>query len=204
MTQTPSISPTIAVFTDPRSSTLFLQETAQSLITQYKIERAFVDLSTLAGLAFANALLDAGIAYESLEFGKAESERDAGQVALTGAGSLTPPLREASHLRQMSAGTLAVDIEELALIPANLVVIPAMADETLMDFSQGTVVGQVLNQIEKSNGELLLIAPPERGLRPVYGVTTDGADPDTTAVMPERYERQTVLVRKESASASGL
>ncbi|MDP9903131.1 hypothetical protein [Arthrobacter bambusae] len=202
MTSSPIASPTIAVFSDPRASTLFLQETAQSLVTQYKIERAYVDLSTLAGLTVATAFLEAGIPYESLEFGKAQPapETDPQKAFLPFEPKQARSLSDAPHLRQMSAGTVTLDVEELTLISANLVVIPAMADETLMDFSQGTVVGQVLNHVEKSGGDLLLIAPPERGLRPIYSATADAGSTEFIAVMPERYERQTVLVRKEPDS----
>lgn len=57
--QTVADRPTAAFYADPRADHLFLAETVSSLIARRSISRAFVDMTTTAGLVVAAELMQA-------------------------------------------------------------------------------------------------------------------------------------------------
>lgn len=188
--------PTAVFFADPRASSFLLSDTISSMLGSYNIQRAYIDVSNQAGLVIAGELLRAGIAYELLDFGQEIQEVAPRAFVLDQERTAA----DVPYLRTMSAGTHAVAVEDLASIDANVVLIPAMADERLINFSTTSVVGTVLTQAEESGRELLVITPPERGLRPVVPTVDPDAEPATT----KRYELQTILVRPEGSGESHL
>jgi len=208
---TSSSSPSLAVFSDPRASTLLLGDTIQTIITRYRVERAGIDLSTVAGLTVATEFLKAGIAYEVLTFTSASSEVARPQTSrIPQSFQMDQPrtLDDAAYLFSMSAGTCVVDMNNLGEVDANIVMIPAMADERLIDFSANTVMGQLLVGVEAARREALIIVPPERGLRPVYESSsyTEAMSEGATSLRnaaPSRYERQLLLLRDGDCDSAG-
>jgi hypothetical protein len=178
--------PTAVFFADPRATTFLLADTIGSLLAAYSIQHAYVDLTTLGGVTVAGELLRAGVAYTLLDFGQQVPTAPADHTAQF---DLEQPrsLADIPYLSAMSADTLTVKVEELAAMNANLVLIPAMADERLIDFSPNSLVGAVLVQAEEIQRDVLVLSPPQRGLRCVPTPDSD--------VAPERYELQTLLIR---------
>lgn len=158
--QTPSTTAqrTIAIYSAPNSPALLLEETITALIASSDVQRGVIDLSTVAGLTAASAFRSAGVPYDALEFGQEDHLSDGHPTEL-----------DAAALRADAAGVQAIEASELAAIDANLVVIPAIAetDGVVVDFSAGTVPGAVVSQAEDGAVPILLVLPPERGLRPV-------------------------------------
>ena len=148
---------TVAFYTDPRAATLLLKETIAALITSTDIQRGLVDLSTVSGLAIAEAFHEAGVPFDSLEFGQEDRLAEG------------PPTDEdADEVRQAADGIKELEIEDLGTIDANIVVVPYVtANGVTMDFTKTTVLGTVISQIEQAERQLLLVLPPERGLRPI-------------------------------------
>lgn len=184
--------PTAAFFADPNAAVFLLRETVSTMLATYAIKHAYVDISTLGGLTIAAELLQAGIAYEILDFGQ---EPPQPLPEAPGSDHRFKPNRprtmhDYSYLAHMSAGVHRIDVGELASIDANLILIPSIAGahggEQLIDFTPSTVVGAVFSEAEELGRDILVIAPPERGLRAAGGTGN------------ERYERQVVLVRTES------
>lgn len=149
---------TIAFFADPRASIHLLHETITSLIGSFSIDRGLVDIGTHAGLVVAEALDKAQIPYEQMDFGQGDrySEHPLGDDVPGG-----------DYYRSRATGVQALTIDALGTVDANIVLIPAMVgpNEKLLDFSQGTLVGTVLTQLEEAGRDLILIDAPERGLR---------------------------------------
>lgn len=148
---------TVAFYTDPRAATLLLKETIAALISSMGIQRGVVDLSTVSGLAIATAFHEAGVPFDSMEFGQ-EDRLEEG-----------PPTEDDPvQLRQAADGIIELEIEGLGTIDANVVVVPSVSsDGVTIDFSKTTVLGTVISQLEQAEREVLLVLPPERGLRSV-------------------------------------
>ncbi|PDQ35519.1 MAG: hypothetical protein B5766_05490 [Candidatus Lumbricidophila eiseniae] len=205
--QTEHVS-TVLFLADPRASVFLLKDTVSTLLMTYRVQHAYVDLTTLVGLTAASELLQAGIAYEHLDFGQQipEMVQKTTTAKSTGSGaadrdqrshcfkpSRPRTLQDFAYLEHMSADTHSVEIDKLAEIDANLVLIPTMTAEGVIDFSADTMLGRTLDHIERLGRDALIVMPPERGLRPVLtGQQATSAD--------ERYERITVLVRQEATS----
>ncbi|HEU5223136.1 MAG TPA: hypothetical protein VFU07_05570 [Candidatus Lumbricidophila sp.] len=192
--------PTAAFFADPRASTFLLKDTVRSLLATYKIQHAYVDLTTLPGMTVATVLLESGIAYEAVNFGQQRPE--ALPLSPTNTDKRFKPskprtMQDLPYLEHMSAGEHVIDIAKLADINANLVLIPGQlgAPQHLIDFSQNTLVGAVLTQAEALKRDVLVVVPPERGLRAIVPSIMTEQHNDVTVVSPEQYERQVVLVR---------
>lgn len=199
------VIPTAVFLADPRAAVHLLQDTVESLCSTYALQRALVDLTTLPGLAVATALLRAGIPFEHIDFGQ-ETPAQLPEDAVARDRRFKPnrarTMKDLPHLLAKSTGVWRVDVANLASVDANLVLIPAMVGtgqasstsaEPLIDFSPTTIVGAVLDQAEKLSRDLLVIAPPERGLRAVAPASSGTAS-------AERYERQTILVRASKDS----
>lgn len=149
---------TVAIFSAPNSAALLLEETIAALIASSDVERGVIDLSTVAGLTAASAFRSAGVRYDSLDFGQ-EDHLQAGH----------PTTLDAEAIRAGAASVHTVDVSRLAGMDANLVLIPAIADTdgVVIDFSSGSVPGAVVSQAEDIGEAILLVLPPERGLRPI-------------------------------------
>lgn len=161
---------TLAFYADPRAAILLLDETITEMIVSLQIERGVIDLAGLPGLAIAAAFERAGVPFDSLEFGQ-EDTVDEAAAALDG-----------ERLRNLAENPIEIDVAALGAVDANVVLVPAMVgpDEKLIDFSQGTVMGAVLHQLEEAGRDAIVIDTPERGLRAVDGT---------------RYLRQTLHVK---------
>jgi len=156
---------TVAFFADPRAAVLLLEDTVSALIEDRSIDRGLIDMSTLPGLAVARAFQRAGIPFHSLEYGQ-EARHNVGPADRH---PIHAPViaSDADDLLAAASASDMVAVGELGTIDANVVVIPAMLgdNEKLIDFSQGSLVGAVVTQLEEARRDLVLIDTPERGLR---------------------------------------
>lgn len=153
---------TVAIFADPRASAMLMWKTMEALIDSSKIERALIDPSTEAGLAAALAFEQDGIKINLLDFGQQDHFIASGEER-----TLFHPVidEDKDRLRNHTAGhDHHVEVAELGMINANVVLIPAMAGDVL-DFTPGTVVGAVLQQLQEARREVMVIDAPERGLQ---------------------------------------
>jgi len=180
-------TPSILFLADPNASTFLLADTVQTILIKYSIQRAYIDLTTLAGLTAAAELQKSGIAYESLNFGQNFPEISSMVKSENSANQPYPDFTAYPYLLQMSARARALYLDDLVDIDANMVLVPTITAEGLIDFSTDTLVGKMLSKAENAGDDVLVIVPPERG---VY------------ARKPERYERITVLVHSESKQVS--
>lgn len=159
------IERTVAFFADPRASTLLLTDTVSRLIEALGVERGLVDLASLPGLAVAAAFEKEKVPYDSLQYGQADryiewmSERNELHNPFIAA--------DAERFRSLAEGVVEIPVAELGDVDANVVLIPAMAnnDAKLIDFSPETLPGAVMTQLEESGRPLVIIDTPERGLR---------------------------------------
>lgn len=148
---------TVAFYTDPRAATLLLKETVAALIDSMQIKRGIVDLSTVSGIAIAAAFAEADLPFDSLEFGQDDRLEEG-----------PPTEHDIDELRESAEGIADVEIDGLGTIDANVVVVPTVgSDGVSIDFGTTTVLGTVYGQIVEAERELLVVLPPERGLRPV-------------------------------------
>lgn len=149
----------MAVFADSRASSLLVRQTIATLIGSKGIEHAFVDLFTPAGVASAQALQEAGIAYTVMSMG----------------ADIDPDDKEAAFLLSQAASVAEVDPAAAATLPASLVVVPAVVgsleeyldnavERTELDFSPTTLPGVVLESAQAAGRDLLMVDAPERGL----------------------------------------
>lgn len=168
---------TVAFYAAPNAATHLLHPTISALISARDIERGLVDLSTVPGLVIATALRDADVPYSALEFGQ-DDQLERGE----------PSDQDVDSIRAAAAGTVNLAVGDLGRVDANVVLVPAAIESNtnLVDFSQGTVLGAVMSQIETAERPVLVVMPPERGLQPVG----DGV-----------YQRSIVHVAGTSASA---
>lgn len=182
----PATERTVAFFADPRAASLLLTETVEKLIESLGIQRGLVDLSTIPGLAVASAFESAGVPFDSLVFG----QQDHFEVGSPDRHPVYQPViaSDAERLRALAERVTELPVGELGSVNANVVVIPAMVgpDEKLLDFSQGTLVGAVVTQLEEAQRDLVLVDAPERGLRGL---------PDGT------YQRAVIHVGSTSSNA---
>jgi hypothetical protein len=177
--------PTAVFYADPRATTFLLRETISSLLASYGIQRALVRLSSPADLVIAQTLVDAGIAYEELEFLGDENASLAGSAEERDfdLGFDERPGRD-EPLRAQAAGRFEMSLEHLADVNANVVLVPAKLDSRLIDFSPNTVVGRALAQAEQLDREVLVIVPPERGIRRVHPHLAGSDEPAVTPGEP--------------------
>lgn len=170
-----AVERTVVFFSEPRAATLLLGETIAQLIDAHGIQRGIVDLSTVPGIAIANALAVAGIPFESLVFGQTE-HFDAGPTDEHPV--FAQAVAEAMRLAELAERVTEVNVGELGAIDANVVLVPAMVDDqsSVIDFRQGSVLGAVLTQLEQAGRDAIVVTPPERGLRRV----SDGSYVRTT------------------------
>jgi len=164
---------TVAFFADPRASTLLLTETVMQLIASLAIRRGLVDLSSVPGLAIAEAFERAGVPYTELQFGQTERfETPSEEETLAHTGYTGSDI---SRIRSHADGTREVPVAELGIIDANVVLVPSMVGEPgdreeLIDFTPGSIPGAVLTQLEAAERAFVVIGTPERGLQ----ATTSG------------------------------
>lgn len=187
--------PTAAFFVDPRATDFLLKETVLSLIAEYSLAHAYVDVSSPAGLAIAEALVTAGVPFQKLEYG------DEGQTinAVPEVDPVEQLVGSASQrdfeegfdyksdtvqtLHAQAMGVHRVALDKLADIDANLVLVPTVLAGGFADFSPTTVLGTAFAQINQRKRDMLVIGPPEHGLRRAH-VSGDGA---------VRYERHIIM-----------
>jgi hypothetical protein len=195
--------PSVAILADPRASVFLLKETIATLLSTYGIRRAYVDLTTLPGLTAAGELVQAGIAYEHLDFGQPlpdpkviagtrNTNDPSGKQDMRFKPSRPRTMLDYPYLKLMSAGTHQIDLDALDKVNANIALIPTMTADAVIDFSADSVLGRALEVLERAGRDALLVMPPERGLRPIAP-----ADPEGSV---EEYERITVLIRGEADS----
>jgi len=171
---------TAAFFAAPRAAALFLDETIQKLIESLNIQRGLVDISTVGGVRIACVLKDARVPFELLDFGQGQHYLEAVPDALLESTPETdvmvPAMRilsaeiiakETAQLRDASSGTREMHVGQLGVINANVVLIPAMVgpDEKLLDFTEGSLLGALIGQLENAERDFILVDSPERGLR---------------------------------------
>lgn len=149
----PALVRTAAFLADKNTSTFLIPETVASLVSRQQIQSGIVDLSTEAGIAIARHLVYSGIAYSVFES--------------VGVEDLPKCLSEMSQLLKLSQGYLPFNPEDITSIDANIVLIPAAADDAGpgIDVSEGTITGTVIEQMQSAKLDCLLVLPPESGLR---------------------------------------
>ena len=156
---------TAAFFCDPNTSTLLLSCTISRLIAATGIQRGLIDLSTLAGLAVAEAFQRAGLPYESIVFG----QEDNYLPPMAEPHPVHNPLQaeDGHRFKALAAKEHPVEVAHLGGIDANIVLIPAMVgpNEGLIAFTTGTTIGAVYEQLAEGKVECMMIDTPERGLR---------------------------------------
>ncbi len=164
---TPQVSErSVAFFADRRASTLLLKETVIELIQNQRIAKGYVDISSLPGLAIADAFVASGVPFESIEFGQDRVYETLTES--TDRDTVREPygLDDEERIRAAAHGALSLEVDELASVNANLALVPAPVGpgEALIDFSPQTVTGVVLQQASEQRLPLLIINTPERGL----------------------------------------
>lgn len=144
---------TAAFLADGRTSAFLLAETVAALVSRQEIQSAIVDISTKAGLATAQRLLDSGVEYRI--FDTVPPKWD----------DATCPLLE--QIRTGSQGTMPLDPGDIAAIDANIVLAPAPASDAGpgIDATDGTITAVVMEQLKEARRPCLLVLPPESGLR---------------------------------------
>lgn len=159
---------TVAVITDANTSAMLLSETVVPLAKNYDVEKILVNLTTLAGRAIAEGAIAAGIPFAELDYIGAPEPND-------------PHITE---LRKRSDGKMAIDLEEIANLDANLVIAPASAKDMrqphLVDLGPESLCALVFDKMRETEQPLLLINPPEAGL--------------IEYLEPENYTRMLVLI----------
>lgn len=166
---------TVAFFADPGTSNLLLQETIEKLIESLGIRQGLVDITTMAGVSIAQAFMNTGVSFATLEYGQEPHYEWSNPDAVPG---MSPELRHlaattvSSHLEELTnhaSGVLYQDVPSLGTVDANIVLIPAVSAQNpkLLDFAPHTLVGVVLAQIEDAGRDAIVIDAPERGLQPL-------------------------------------
>lgn len=153
-TQEQTLVRTVAFLADEHTSSFLLAPTIESLITNQKIESIILDLSTETGISIAHQLVsNPGIEYRIFDTVPLKS---------------TPGLSfDLDPVLAHSAGTVPFDVEDIAGIDANIVLVPAAAIDAGpgVDVSDGTIAGAVISQLQRAKQGCLMILPPESGLR---------------------------------------
>lgn len=165
---------TVAFFADPRAAKLLLTETIEKLIESLDIRQGIVDITTMAGVDIAQAFVNMGVPFATLEYGqephyeRAEDRFPDVSPQLIKYAAANVAMHE-EDLTNQASGVVYQDVNELAAVDANIVLIPAMVgpNEKFLDFSQGSLVGTVLAQLEEAGRDAIVIDAPERGLRPM-------------------------------------
>lgn len=149
----PTAVRTAAFLADGRTSAFLLAETVAALVSRQEIQSAIVDISTEAGLATAQQLLDSGVEYRIFD-----------TVPPKWDDSTRPPLE---RIRAGSRGTVPLDPGDIAAVDANIVLAPAPASDAGpgIDATDGTVTALVMEQLKAAERPCLLVLPPESGLR---------------------------------------
>lgn len=162
----PHVERTVAFVADPRATTFLLRETVSRLVGSLSIQRGLVDLTTLSGVAIALALETEGIPYDLLDFGQ-DIPDDAPSMNPVPEPGEDVSMSEAPRLRQGAAGTVKVGIDQIGSINANLMLIPTVAESgsAHADFAMETLPGLVLDQAEQRGLQILVMCPPEQGVR---------------------------------------
>jgi hypothetical protein len=145
---------TVAFLADEHTSGFLLAPTIQSLVASQQIQSVIVDLSTETGVSIANLLVsNPEIEYRIFDTVPLEST-DALKF------DLGPVL---AH----SAGTVPFDVDDIAAIDANIVLVPAAAIDAGpgVDVSDGTIAGAVISQLQQTKTNCMIVLPPESGLR---------------------------------------
>lgn len=163
---------TLAFLIDPEASPLAVRETALSLIAAYHVERVVTDVTSLAGIAVAQAAETAGVPFSLLDYGQ---ENRSGEASAA----------EHERLSVICDGVHHAELGTVASIPANLVLVPTTQAEeqdgpSAISLGLDSLPGIALQQLQETGEPCLLMLPPEAGL------ATEGSHQD-----PER-----VYVRK--------
>lgn len=151
--EAPVIVRTAAFLADGRTNAFLLAETVAALVTSQDIQSAIVDVSTEAGVITAHQLLELEVPYSIFDTVPPKwDSNDRLRLDLVLAGA---------------QGRIPFDAGDIAGIDANIVLLPAPADDAGagIDAAEGTITAVVMEQLEKAQLECRLILPPEAGLR---------------------------------------
>ncbi|MFE9245232.1 hypothetical protein [Nocardiopsis sp. NPDC006938] len=165
-TEEPRVERTVAFVADPGATTFLLRETVTRLVGSLDLQRGLVDLTTLPGVAVALALEGAGVPYDLLDFGQLTPGEDpATEPARVPGEDVT--MADAPRLRDAADGTVTVDPDRIAALDANLMLIPTVREDGApqAEFGIGTLPGLVLDQAEQLGLRILVMCPPEQGVR---------------------------------------
>lgn len=163
----PRVERTVAFIADPGATTFLLRETVTRLVGSLDVQRGLVDLTTLPGVAVALALEEAGVPYDLLDFGQRTPGEDPGTEPVRVPGE-DVTMAEAPRLRAAAAGTVEVELDRIGSIDANLLLIPTVREDgtaAQAEFGIGTLPGLVLDQAEQLGLRILVMCPPEQGVR---------------------------------------
>jgi hypothetical protein len=149
----PVLVRTAAFLADERTSDFLLPETISSLITRQGIEHGLVDLSTRAGVVVAQQFDTSGIAY-----------------SIFNTDPLTPSADFEFDLKALYVHAKAIlpfNPENVTDIDANIVLITAPADDggPGIDATDGAITNLVIEQVQQTKLNCLMVLPPESGLR---------------------------------------
>lgn len=163
-TEDPHVERTVAFIADPRATTFLLPGTVSRLVGSLRIQRGLVDLSTLSGVAIALALEGEGVPYDLLDFGQGVSDDDPNTDPEPGEET---GMAEALRLREAAIGVVRVGLDRIASINADLMLVPTVCEDgsARADFSRETLPGLVLEQAERLGLRILMMCPPEQGVR---------------------------------------
>lgn len=169
---------TVAFFADSRASEIALAQTVKALIEANDIQLGLVELSSLVGVTVAAEFLRAGVPYQVLSFGPDTPELS----SKSDYDPQTPAsFDDAGHLFAHSSGIQPVEADQLHLLDANFVLIPAISgagtkridlalEQDPVDVGDTTLPGHMLRQFETLPAEtrralqVLYVDVPERGL----------------------------------------
>ncbi|MFE1170377.1 hypothetical protein [Nocardiopsis sp. NPDC058789] len=165
-TEEPRVERTVAFVADPGATTFLLRATVARLVGSLGVQRGLVDLTTLPGVAVALALEGEGVPYDLLDFGQLIPGEDPDTEPVPVPGE-DVTMAEAPRLREAAAGTVRVESDRIGSLDANLMLIPTVREDGApqAEFGIGTLPGLVLDQAEQLGLRILVMCPPEQGVR---------------------------------------
>ncbi|WP_017544040.1 hypothetical protein [Nocardiopsis prasina] len=164
--QGPHVERTVAFIADPRATTFLMRETVSRLVGSLGIQRGLVDPTTLSGVAVALTLEAEGVPYDLIDFGQGLPDDDPNMEPAPVPGE-DVTMAEAPRLREAAAGTVRVELDRIGSMDANLMLIPAVREggSAHAEFAVETLPGLVLSQAEQLGLRILVMCPPEQGVR---------------------------------------
>jgi hypothetical protein len=143
-----------AVFlADGRVSPFLITDTIDALIEEQKLEKAILDLSTKAGITLARHLNWINFSYSVFDTEPLVS---------------SPEFKfDIDELLEGAEETLAFEPDSIVNIDAGIVLIPmaALDGGAGIDASEGTITSILVPQLQEAQKGVLMILPPELGLR---------------------------------------